>query len=88
MSTVARRVASWLGLAGHLGTLVPFYVSSGLMAPLWAIIVLFAVWLALLVAAVQAVRARSPWGLLVPVVSLAFWWTAMSAGGTFLGWTP
>ncbi|MFD2352358.1 hypothetical protein ACFSTC_28410 [Nonomuraea ferruginea] len=49
---------------------------------------LFAVWLALLVAAVQAVRASSPWGLLVPVVSLAFWWTAMSAGGTFLGWTP
>ncbi|MFG1947185.1 hypothetical protein [Nonomuraea sp. NPDC048826] len=88
MGTVARRVASWLGLAGHLCTLVPFYTSSGLMAPLWAVIALFAVWLALLAAAVMAVRARSPWGLLVPVVSLAFWWCAMSAGEAFLGWTP
>lgn len=82
-----RTVASWLGLAGHLGTLVPFYAASGLMAPLWAIVVLLAVWAALLAAAVQAVRASSPWGLLVPVVSLAFWWAAMSAGEALLGWT-
>ncbi|MDA0635886.1 hypothetical protein OUY22_20895 [Nonomuraea sp. MCN248] len=87
MGIVARRVASWLGLAGHLGTLVPFYSSSGLMAPAWAVVALFAVWLVLLAAAIQAVCKRSPWGLLTPVVSLGLWWAAMSAGEAFLGWT-
>ncbi|MGI5271556.1 hypothetical protein ACQEUU_20545 [Nonomuraea sp. CA-218870] len=44
-------------------------------------------WPALLAAAIQAVRKRSPWGLLTPAVSLGLWWAAMSAGAAFLGWT-
>lgn len=87
MRTVVGRVASWLGMAGHLVTLVPFYVSSGLVAPVWAIAVLFVVWLALFAVAVWAIVRGSAWGLLVPVASMAIWWSALTAGETFLGWT-
>ncbi|MEU8244673.1 hypothetical protein [Nonomuraea sp. NPDC048916] len=83
---VVKRVASWLGLAGHLCTL-PFYLSSGLAAPLWAIVVLLALWLALLGVSILAVQARSPWGLLVPAVAVGAWLGGVSAGEAFLGWT-
>lgn len=84
-SAVIARVASWLGLAGHLGTL-PYYLASGLVAPLWAIIVLLVGWLGLLGLAVRAVRARAAWGLLVPVLAVGLWLGAVSAGEAFLGW--
>jgi hypothetical protein len=85
ISTVAGRIASWLGLIGHLCTL-PLYGASGLLAPLWAIIVLILIWAGLLVLSVRAVRARSAWGLLVPVVAVGIWLGAVSAGEAFLGW--
>lgn len=77
--------ASWLGLVGHLCVLY-LYLATGLLAPFWAIILLFFVWLGLLAAAVWAVRARSAWGLLVPVLALFIWWGTLTAGETFLGW--
>ena len=83
--TRAGRVASWLGLAGHLCTL-PYYLASGLVAPLWAIIVLLLAWLGLLALAVLAVRARSAWAPAVPIGAIALWWCAITAGEVFLGW--
>lgn len=80
-----RRVAAWLGLAAHLATL-PCYAASGLLAPAWAIAVLWLAWLALLALAVRAVRARSPWGLLVPAAAVALWWGGITAGELLLGW--
>lgn len=80
-----RRVASWLGLLGHLGVL-PFYLASGLVAPPWAIVVLLLAWLGLLTLGVLAVRARSAWGLLVPVAALALLWIGISLGEIVLGW--
>ncbi|MET9337079.1 hypothetical protein [Nonomuraea sp. NPDC003804] len=79
-------MASWLGLVGHLCTL-PFYLASGLVAPLWAILVLLVVWAGLLGVAVRAVRGRSAWGPAVPVLAVAVWLGAVSAGEAFLGWT-
>ncbi|WP_228639287.1 hypothetical protein [Microtetraspora sp. AC03309] len=84
--TAAGRLASWLGLAGHLCAL-PFYLASGLVAPLWAIIALLVVWLGLLGVCVGAIRARSAWGLAVPVSAVGIWLGAVSAGEAFLGWT-
>ncbi|GAA4568979.1 hypothetical protein [Planotetraspora kaengkrachanensis] len=81
------RVASWLGLVGHLGTL-PFYLASGLVAPLWAIIVLLVAWAVLFGLAVRAVYRRSAWGLAVPFAATGIWLGGMSAGEAFLGWTP
>ncbi len=81
----AGRVTSWLGLAGHLCTL-PYYLASGLVAPLWAIIVLLLAWLGLLALALLAVRARSAWAIAVPVAAVALWWCAVTAGEIVLGW--
>ncbi len=80
------RVASWLGLVGHLCTL-PFYLASGLVAPLWAIIVLLLVWAGLLGVAVWAVRTRSAWGLATPFLAVAIWLGGVSAGEAFLDWS-
>jgi hypothetical protein len=78
----------WLGFAGLMVTLF-FYVSSGLVAPGWAILVLLAVWLFLLVVSIQLLRQRRPlWVLPVPIVAFLFWFAALSAGETWLGWTP
>ena len=46
MSVVVQRVAAGVGVLGLLAVL-PFYLASGLVAPLWAIIVLWVVWLGL-----------------------------------------
>ncbi|MEV4457108.1 hypothetical protein [Microbispora sp. NPDC049633] len=81
------RVVSWLGLVGQL-FLLPFYLSSGLVAPLWAIVVLLVVWAGLLGVAVWAVRRRSAWGLAVPLLGVGAWVGGLSAGEAFLGWTP
>jgi hypothetical protein len=78
-------VAAWLGLLAHLCTL-PFYLSSGLVAPLWAIIVLLLVWAGLLALAIVSVRRRSAWGLLVPVLAVGLWLGFISAGEALLGW--
>jgi hypothetical protein len=86
VAITAGRVGSWVGLAAHL-CLLPFYGASGLVAPLWAIIALFAVWLALLGVCLWAVRARSAWGLLVPVLAVGVWLGGVSAGEALLGWT-
>ncbi|MBO3749674.1 hypothetical protein J5X84_26645 [Streptosporangiaceae bacterium NEAU-GS5] len=85
-SAITGRVGSWIGLVGHLCTL-PFFAASGLVAPLWAIIVLLVVWAALLAAAIWAVRARSPWGLLTPIVAIGVWFGTISAGEALLDWT-
>jgi hypothetical protein len=77
----------WLGLAAFLATL-PFYLASGLVAPVWAIAVLLIVWLGLLAAAIWLLRSRRPlWVLAVPVVAWLIWYGAISAGERWLGWT-
>lgn len=80
------RVVSWLGLAGQLCTL-PFYLASGLVAPLWAIVVLLVVWAGLVGTAGWAVYRRSAWGLMVPFLGIGLWLGGVSAGEAFLGWT-
>jgi len=67
--------------------LLPFYLSSGLVAPLWAIGLLLLVWIALFVLAVRWFRARPWWVLVLPFVAAAVWFGTLSAGERFLGWT-
>lgn len=76
----------WVGLllflmAGWL------YLSSGLLAPIWAVGVLWVVWVVLFVALVRAWRSR-PWMVLAaPVIAYVIWAGVMLAGDFFLGWT-
>jgi hypothetical protein len=77
----------WLGLAALLGTLV-FYAASGLVAPAWAIALLFVVWFALLAVAILLLRTRRPLYVLpLPIVAWLIWFAALTAGENWLGWT-
>jgi hypothetical protein len=71
----------------QLLVLVPFTVASGLLAPLWAVVTLYLLWLA---AAAVLVRLASRRPLLtpaVPIVNAALLWLALTAGDVLLGWT-
>lgn len=83
--TVVPRIVAGLGVVGLLAVL-PFYVSSGLVAPLWAIVLLLLFWAGLLVCAVRWFTRR-PWVVLVlPFVALAVWWGSLTLGEQLLGW--
>lgn len=67
--------------------LVPFTVASGLLAPLWAVIALHALWAVALVALVQVARTRPFAAPLVPATNALLLWLAITAGELLLGWT-
>lgn len=82
---VLERVVATLGVLGLIGVL-PFYVLSGLVAPLWAIVLLLLVWAALAVCSVRWF-ARRPWVVLVlPLVAAAVWFATIILGEQLLGW--
>lgn len=60
---------------------------SGLLAPLWAILALGAVWLTACLPLARGLRQRAPWVPLVPLAVLALWVATMTLGDTLLGWT-
>lgn len=61
--------------------------ASGLLAPLWAIVVIYAVWSAAAIAGFRGWRRR-PWtALLAPVGTLVVWVALMTMGDLVLGWT-
>lgn len=85
-STVLQRVVATVGVLGLLATL-PFYLASGLVAPLWAIVVLWLIWLSLGLVALQWFTRR-PWVVLVlPLVAFGIWWLVITLGEQALGWT-
>ena len=83
----------WFAVAGVVAALAQlvvgfYYLASGLMEPLWAIVLLGVWWVVLTLAGVWLVRRRSYLVLLVPVVAVATWFGVMTFGGSVLGWTP
>jgi hypothetical protein len=81
-------VGGWLAIVAML-VLAPFFLASGLMAPLWGVIIIMAIWVGLLVLGIVLLVKRRPlWVLPIPVLALGLWWLIMSLGGYFLGWTP
>ena len=69
-------------------SLAPFFFASGLMAPLWGVVVVISVWAVLFALAIGLLVKRRPlWVLPVPVLAVLFWWSFLSLGGKFLGWT-
>ncbi len=65
-----------------------FTLSSGLVAPLWAIVVLVGLWVAAVLLLVRTARRQPLATPLVPLANGLLWWAAIVAGGTWLGWTP
>jgi hypothetical protein len=81
-----RIVGAVVAMLGLL-VLAPFFLASGLMAPLWAVVGLVGVWLALFVVGCVWFRRRPAWLVLLPLLAVLVWWGAMTAGEAWLGWT-
>jgi hypothetical protein len=64
-----------------------FYLASGLVAPLWAVVLLLVLWSAMTVAGWHLARRRSYRVLLVPLAGAAVWLALLWFGGEVLGWT-
>ncbi len=65
-----------------------FTASSGLLAPLWAIVMLVVAWVAAVWLLVRTTRRQPLTAPLVPLANGVLWWAVMAAGATWLGWTP
>lgn len=78
-----------VGVLSGLAHLVPgyFMLVSGLVAPLWAIVMMLAIWVVLAVVLVRMVRAGSWLTPLIPIIAMAIWWGTIMLGGNVLGWT-
>jgi hypothetical protein len=61
-------------------------VVGGLIMPAWAVSVLGAVWVGLLVVIVLK-RRQAAWAFLMPLVSIGLWFAAAFLGDAFLDWT-
>ncbi|CAN7405721.1 hypothetical protein [Knoellia sp. LjRoot47] len=82
---ILERVVATLGVLG-LFAVLPFYVAAGLAAPMWAIVLLLAFWLVLLVTAIRWFT-RWPWPILaLPFVAAGVWWLTLTLGESLLGW--
>ena len=84
---VTGRWAAWVGFFLHLATGVFPYAVTGLVAPLWGIVTAYVVWFALLFLALRWWN-RTPYRvLLIPVISLVWWFSWVNLGGMAFGWT-
>ena len=82
----AHRIGSYIGLAG-LAPLLFLVLASGLVAPLWAVVGLTGVWVALLTLGIRWFTTH-PWRVAaLPLVMVAVWVAVLAAGDAFLGWT-
>lgn len=86
MNPTSDRLVLVLAVIAHLGAGI-FYAAAGLVAPLWAILLLWALWLVLLWTLVRLWRSRPLTALAVPPVALGLFFLAISAGERFLDWT-
>ena len=78
---------TWFVIAAILQAAVGFmYLPSVLMAPLYAVVLLWALWIAATVVLVRF-RHRGPLLLVVPVAAALLWVGIMSFGDAVLGWT-
>jgi hypothetical protein len=63
------------------------YAASGLVAPVWAVVVLIAIWLALFVLCCLWWTPHPRRLPFVAILAMVFWFGALNAGGAWLGWS-
>ena len=77
----------WFAIAAALHLVAGFfYISSGLVAPLWGVLLLLVIWIALAIVLVR-MRRDGPKTLAVPVAAAAIWFLVLWIGQSLLGWT-
>jgi hypothetical protein len=79
-------IAAGLAMA-VLAVVGVFYLSSGLMAPLWAVIGLMVFWGALVVLGVLWFRRHPLRVVALPVIAVLVWFGVLTLGERLLGWT-
>lgn len=77
----------WLGLVLHAAT-GWLYLASGLVAPGYGVLALWALWTVLLIIGLRLLRDRPLWTPLVPVTAVGLWLLIMYLGEALLGWQP
>lgn len=83
-----RLVAIAIAVGLQLVVAVPFTVGMGLLAPLWAFVVAWLLWLAAAVALVITARRRPLHAPLVPIVNAALLFGFVAFGTSVLRWAP
>jgi hypothetical protein len=83
VSTIVIALAATLQLV----VAVPFTVATGLVAPLWAIVIAWTLWVAAAVILVMTARRRPLATPVVPLVNAALLWLLITIGEAALGWT-
>ena len=76
-----------LAVIGQAVVLVPFTVASGLVAPMWAVMIFYVMGAASVVLLWRTARSRPLAAPLVPIANAALLAAAVTAGETWLGWT-
>ena len=66
---------------------LPFYLASGLTAPMWAVVGLLSVWVALFLLGIRWFGQHPYRVLSLPFAATGIWFAAMYSGEIFLGWT-
>ncbi|HEX2368274.1 MAG TPA: hypothetical protein VHM94_03460 [Acidimicrobiia bacterium] len=86
---LASPVAIVLGLVALALHLVVgyFVLASGLVAPLWAVLMLVLIWVVALIVGWRIWRTHPAVAVVVPVATALIWLAVIAAGGRFLGWT-
>ena len=82
-----QRVLCWVAVVVHCTVVALYYAFAGLLMPVYAVAVLWLVWLALLALAVHWFRRRSRWVIAVPFIAAAVWYGVGIFGDLVLGWT-
>jgi len=78
--------ARWVGLVLFIATGFGYAV-PGLVAPLWGVLILWAIWLGLAMLLRHWWKASPGMVLVVPVLAVGLWATVMYLGDVVFGWT-
>jgi hypothetical protein len=81
-----RRSGPWIGITG-LVVVLWLYLTSGLVVPWWAVVLLCTAWAGLLVLSIRWATSRPYVVLAMPLVALALWLAVLVVGAQLLGWT-
>lgn len=82
----ALRVAAAVVAAAGMLFVGFIYLASGLVAPFWAIVMLWIIWLALAWYGLRLARTGSYLVLVLPFAGGAIWYVVLTVGEQALGW--
>ena len=86
MALQLRRSGSFIGMAG-MACVAFLYFFSGLLVPLWAVVVLCLFWLALLILGFRWFTNHPLRVFALPFIALAVWFGGINLGAAVFGWT-